>query len=152
MEKEYSEERAAFILIVSVLAGLLLVGMIIAIAEFGIIIAIKAFAMYLAVLFVIAAECTLFARLIFRLIPHSTFVRSMALCAVILPSIVAYMLVLVTYIRPWTYAEAGVPFSATPDLAFMFMNLTGAIVVVFTVLLSVAKKSIESLPNAIKAD
>jgi len=152
MEKEYSEEEATTILIVSVLAGLLLVGMMIAIVEFGIIVAIKAFAMYLAVLFVIAAECMIFTKLIFRLILRNTFLRAIAFCAVILPNIVVYVLVLVTYIRPWAYAEAGVPFSATPDLAFMFMNLTGAIVVVFSVLLSVIKKQKECQPNAGKAN
>jgi len=151
MEKEYPDEKGAIVMTIAVIVGLLLLGLVVATVKFGLIVAIEAFAMYLIVLFLIAAECMLVVRFVLRRALRSVFWGVITLCATMLFNSIVYVIALVMYIRPWAYVQAGIPISETPDFAFMFLNITGAVVILTAISWSVIKAKQEFISKAVMA-
>lgn len=152
MEKENPEEKGAFTLIISVLAGLSVIGIIFAAWELGITTALEVFAMYAVLICVVFLICYIPMSFMLKRMDYYSVWRLLASVALFLFDAIVFVTVLISYIRPWAYGQAGIAVTKDTDPAFMFLNITGALAIMMAAFWSIHKNKKVMLEKAGKID
>lgn len=145
MEKENPEDRGALTLIISVLAGLTAIGIIFAALEFGITTALEVFAVYAVLVSATFLLCYVPMSFMLKRTAYYSVWRLLASVVLFLLEAVAYVIVLISYIRPWAYGHAGIAVPKDIDPAFMFLNIVGALAIMMAASWSIHKNKKDML-------